>query len=148
MQLTYNHLFIARISKALPKVIQMTMRCSRSPLWRNTVGLCEVQSRIYVINRWKYYPDYFPDPLALRVNSSPEGARMLASFKHTPHQKHGMSQSVTNAGESQWAFDYSAVKPVVWSGNIWIRKEERVVSQRGLYCLRSLDLLFGMKIAK
>ncbi len=34
---------------------------------------------------------------------------MLASFKHTPHQKHGMSQSVTNAGESQWAFDYSAV---------------------------------------
>ncbi len=41
------------------------MRCSRSPLWRNTVGLCEVQSRIYVINRWKYYPDYFPDALAL-----------------------------------------------------------------------------------
>ncbi len=41
----------------------MTMRCSRSPLWRNTVGLCEVQSRIYVINRWKYYPDYYPDPL-------------------------------------------------------------------------------------
>ncbi len=79
--------------------------------------------------------------LSLSVNSSPEGARMLASFKHTPHQKHGMSQSVTNAGESQWAFDYSAV----WSGNIWIRKE-RVVSQRGLYCLRSLDLLLGMEM--
>ncbi len=83
--------------------------------------------------------------LSLSVNSSPEGGRMLASFKHTPHQKHGMSQSVTNAGESQWAFDYSAVKPVVWSGNIWIRKE-RVVSQRGLYCLRSLDLLLGMEM--
>ncbi len=39
--------------------------------------------------------------LLLSVNLSPEGARMLASFKHTPHQKHGMSQSVTNAGESQ-----------------------------------------------
>ncbi len=47
--------------------------------------------------------------LSLSVNSSREGARMLASFKHTPHQKHGMSQSVTNAGESQWAFDYPAV---------------------------------------
>ncbi len=35
------------------------------------------------------------------ILSSPEGARMLASFKHTPHQKHGMSQSVMNAGESQ-----------------------------------------------
>ncbi len=81
------------------------------------------------------------------ILSSPEGARMLASFKHTPHQKHGMSQSVTNAGESQWAFDYSAVKPVVWSGNIWIRKE-RVVSQRGLYCLRSLDLLARDEIAE
>ncbi len=34
-----------------------------------------------------------------------------------------MSQSVTNAGESQWAFDYPAVKPVVWSSNIWIRKQ-------------------------
>ncbi len=52
---------------------------------------------------------------------------MLASFKHTPHQKHGMSQSVTNAGESQWAFDYSAVKPVVWSGNIWIRQLARAL---------------------
>ncbi len=28
------------------QVIQMTMHCSRSPLWWNTVGLCEVQSRI------------------------------------------------------------------------------------------------------
>ncbi len=82
------------------------------------------------------------------ILSSPEGALMLASFKHTPHQKHGMSQSVTNTGESQWAFDYSAVKPVVWSGNIWIRKERGVVSQRGLYGLRSLDLLLGMKIAE
>ncbi len=65
--------------------------------------------------------------LSLSVNSSPEGARTLASFKHTPHQKHGMSQSVTNAGESQWAFDYSAVKPVVWSGNIWIRQSARAL---------------------
>ncbi len=105
----YNHLFIAKISKALPKVIQMTMHCSRSPLWRNTAGLCEVQSRIYVVNCWKYYPDYFPDPLALSELVSREGTRLLASFKHTPHQKHGLSQSVTNAGESQWAFDYSAV---------------------------------------
>ncbi len=119
----------------------MTMRCSLSPLWRNTVGLCEVQSRIDVVNRRKYYPDYFPDPLALRVNSSREGLRVLASFKHTPHQKHGMSQSVTNAGESQWAFDYSAVKPVVWSGNIWIRNER--VSQRGLYW--SLDSCSGWR---
>ncbi len=63
--------------------------------------------------------------LSLSVNSC-EGARVLASFKHTPHQKHGMSQSVTNAGKSQWAFDYLAIKPVVWSGNIWIRKERMV----------------------
>ncbi len=68
-----------------------------------------MQSRIYVVNRWKYYPDYFPDPLALSELVSREGACVLASFKHTPHQKHGLSQSVTNAGESQWAFDYSAV---------------------------------------
>ncbi len=61
------HLFIAKMSKAVPKVIQMTMRCSRSLLKRNTVGLCEVQSRIYVVNRWKkilLYPDNFPKPLA------------------------------------------------------------------------------------
>ncbi len=107
----------------------MTMRCSRSPLWRNTVGLWEVQSRIYV-NRWKYYPDYFPDPLALSELVSREGKCVLASFKHTPHQKHGTSQSVTNAGESQWAFDYHAVKPVIWSSNIWIRNEH--ISQCGL----------------
>ncbi len=119
------------------------MRCSRCPLWQNTVGLCEVQSRIYVVNRWKYYPDYFPDPLALSELLSREGARVHASFKHTPHQKHGMSQSVTNAGESQWTFDYHAVKPVVWSGNIWIRNER--VSQRGICCLRSLDSLLGME---
>ncbi len=95
-------------SRELPKVIQMTMRCSRSPLWRNTAGLCEVQSRIYVVNRWKYYPDYFPDPLALSELVKAR-ALMIASFKNTPHQKHGMSQSVTNAGESQWAFDSPAV---------------------------------------
>ncbi len=41
------------------------MYCSRSLLWRNTVGVCEVQSIIYVVNRSKYNPDYFPDPLAL-----------------------------------------------------------------------------------
>ncbi len=52
--------------------------------------------------------------LSLSVNSWRRArARVLASFKHTPHLKHGMSQSVTNAGESQWAFDYHAVKPVV-----------------------------------
>ncbi len=66
-------------------------------------------------------------------------------FQTHTSPEHGMSQSVTNAGESQWAFDYSAVKPVVWSGNIWIRKE-RVVSQRGLYFLRSLDSLLGMEL--
>ncbi len=93
------------------------MRCSRSPLWRNTVGLCEVQSRIYVINCWKYYPDYYPDPL---VSWRRAHARIFQT--HTSPETR-MSQSVTNAGESQWAFDYSAVKPVVWSGNIWIRKE-------------------------
>ncbi len=55
----------------------MTMRRSRSPLWWNTAGLCKVQSRIYVVKRWKYYPDYFPDPLAQWIR---EGARVLASF--------------------------------------------------------------------
>ncbi len=30
---------------------------------------------------------------------------------------------MTNAGESQWAFDYPAIKHVVWSGNILIRNE-------------------------
>ncbi len=48
----------------------------------------------------KYYPDYFPDPLGQW--SREEGTRVLVSFKHTPHQKHGMSQSVTIAGKSQW----------------------------------------------
>ncbi len=119
----------------------MTMRCSHGPLWRNTAGLCEVQSRIYVVNRWKYYPDYFPDPLALSELVSREGARrVLASFKHTPHQKHGMSQFVTNAGESQWAFDYPAVNPVVWS-QIYER-----ISQHGLCGLRLLDLLLEMEM--
>ncbi len=61
-------------------------------------------------------PDYFPDPLAQWTR---EGVRVLASFKHTSPET-GMFQSVTNAGESQWAFDYPAVKPVVWSGNVWI----------------------------
>ncbi len=37
--------------KSSTKIIQMAMRCSRSPLWWNTVGLCEAQSRIYVGNR-------------------------------------------------------------------------------------------------
>ncbi len=93
-------------------------------------GLCEVQSKIDVVNLWKYYADYFPDPLA---QWTPEGTPVLASFKHSPHQKHSMSQSVTNAGKSQWAFDYPAVKLVVWSGNIWISNER--ISQRGLCCL-------------
>ncbi len=48
-------------------------------------------------------------------------AHACSHHSNTPHQKHGMSQSVTNAVESQWAFDYPAVKPVVWSSNIWIR---------------------------
>ncbi len=56
---------IAKMSKVLTKVIQITMRCNRSPLCQNSVGLCEVQCRIYVVNRWKCYPDYFADPLAL-----------------------------------------------------------------------------------
>ncbi len=43
-----------------------------------------------------------------------------------------MSQSVTNAGESQWAFDYPAVKPVVWSGNIWICNKHALVTPRAL----------------
>ncbi len=34
---------------------------------------------------------------------------MCLWFKHTPHQKHGMSQSMTNASKSQWAFDYPPV---------------------------------------
>ncbi len=33
---------------------------SQVPLWWNTEGLCEVQSRISVVNRSKHYPDYFP----------------------------------------------------------------------------------------
>ncbi len=66
--------------------------------------------------------------------------RACLHHSNTHHQKH-MSQSVTNAGESQWAFGYPAVKPVVWSGNIWIRNER--VSQRGLCCVRSLDSLLG-----
>ncbi len=71
--------------------------------------------------------------------------KVRTHHSNTPHQKHSMSQSVMNAGESQWAsssfqfnggwhpaywcittpfwesqwaFDYPAVKPVVWSGNI------------------------------
>ncbi len=133
------------MSKALPKVIQMMMRCSRSPLWRNTAGLCEVQSRVYVVNHWKYDPDHniFLFLSLCEVVIVP-ACRVLASFKHTPHQKHGMSQSVTKAGESQRAFDYPAVKLVVWSSNIWIRNER--VGQRGLCCLQSLDSLLGMEM--
>ncbi len=75
--------------KSTTKVIQMTMRCSRSPLWRNTVGLCEVQSRIYVINRWKYYPDYFPDPLALSELVSWRRAHAHIFQTHTsPETRH------------------------------------------------------------
>ncbi len=39
--------------------------------------------------------------------------------KHTSPETVGMLQFVTNAGESQWAFD----SPAVWSSNIWIRNE-------------------------
>ncbi len=74
-----------------------------------------------------------------------EGECMLASFKRTPHQKQGMSQFVTNAGESQLAFDYPDVNPVVWSGNIWICNEH--IRQRGLCCLQSPLLGMEMKIA-
>ncbi len=78
----------------------MMMRCSRSPLWRNTVGLCEVQSRI-------------PDPLALSELVSREGACVLASFKHTPHQKHGMSQICDECRREQMSVRLSCRKPVV-----------------------------------
>ncbi len=41
-------------------------------------------------------------------------SRMLClHHSNTNHQKHGMSQTLTNAGESQWSFDYPAVKPVI-----------------------------------
>ncbi len=40
-------------STNLPKVIQMTMPCSCNHLWQNKAGLCEVQSRIYVVNQVK-----------------------------------------------------------------------------------------------
>ncbi len=49
---------------------------------------------------------------------------------NTIHQKLGMSQSVTNAGESQWSFDYPAVKHVIRSGNIWIRTSESISQWR------------------
>ncbi len=48
-------------------------------------------------------------------------------------------------GESQLAFDYPAVNPVVWSGNIWICNEH--IRQRGLCCLQSPLLGMEMKIA-
>ncbi len=84
------------MSKALPKLIQITNRCSHSPLWWNTTGLCEVKSRIYAVNRWKCYPDYFPDPLALRELVKVRGRAWITQI----HQKYGMSQSVANADES------------------------------------------------
>ncbi len=116
-------------SRELPKVtlIQMTMHCSRSPLWRNTAGLCEVQSRIYVVNRWKYYPDYFPDPLSLSANSW-KRAHAIASFKNTPHQKHLRHVAICDeCRQEPMSVRFSCRKPVVWSGNIWIRNE---LSQR------------------
>ncbi len=137
-----NHLFIAKISKALPKVIQMTMRCSRSPLWRNTAGLCEVQSRIYVVNRWKYYPDYFPDPLALSELVSWRRARACIFQTHTsPETRHvAICDECRREPMSVWL---SCRKRVVWSGNIWIRNER--VSQSGLCGLPLLDSLLGME---
>ncbi len=129
--------------KSTTKSNPMTMRCSRSPLWRNTAGLCEVQSRIYVINRWKYYPDYFPDPLALSELVSWRRAHARIFQTHTsPETRHvAICDECRREPMSVRLF---CRKPVVWSGNIWIRKE-RVVNQRGLCCLRSLDLLLGNK---
>ncbi len=63
-------------------------------------------------------------------------ARMIASFKNTPHQKHGMSQFVMNAGESQCAFDSPAINLSFEAATfefVKISLNERV-SQRGLCC--------------
>ncbi len=124
---------ISKVSKALPKVIQMTMHCSRSPLWRNTVGLCEVQSRIYVVNRWKYYPDYFPDPLALSELVSWRRAHACIFQTHTSPETWHVA-ICDECRRDPMSVRLSCRKPVVWSGNIWIRNER--ISQRGLYCLR------------
>ncbi len=55
-----------------------------------------------------------------------------------------MSQSVTNAGESQRAFDFPAVKHVVRSGNIWIRNERGSQFARVLPFTVADKLLLGM----
>ncbi len=115
-------------SRELPKVtlIQMTMHCSRSPLWRNTAGLCEVQSRIYVVNRWKYYPYYFPDPLALSELMKAR-ARDRIFQKHTSPETQLHVAICEECRREPMSVRFSCRKPVVWSGNIWIRNE---LSQR------------------
>ncbi len=120
----------------------MTMRCSRSPLWRNTAGLCEVQSRIYVVNRWKYYPDYFPDPLALSELVSREGARARIFQTHTsPETRH--VAICDECRRKPMSVRLSCRKTCHLKCNIWIRNER--VSQRGLCGLRLLDLLSGWR---
>ncbi len=61
-------------------------------------------------------------------------------------QTHSSKESVIcdECRREPMSFDYPAVKPVVWSGNIWIRNER--ISKRGLCRLRSLDLLPGMEM--
>ncbi len=114
------------MSKALPKLIQITNRCSHSPLWLNTTGLCEVKSRIYAANRWKCYPDYFPDPLALR--ELVEGTRTCLNHSNTPEIRH-----VAICGEC---------RREVFVLRQHLNLNEHV-GQRGLCCLWSLDSLLG-----
>ncbi len=94
----------------------MTMR---SLLWQN-IGLYEMQSRIYVVNRWKKTLSRLFSLSFYSVNSW-RTSMLALPHSNTTHQKHGMSQSVMNAGESQWEFDYPAIKHVVRCGIIWIR---------------------------
>ncbi len=90
-------------SRELPKVtlIQMTMHCSRSPLWRNTAGLCEVQSRIMLLIAENIIQIIFL--ILSRSQRTRESARKRShlSKTHLTRNTYGMLQFVTNAGESQ-----------------------------------------------
>ncbi len=79
-------------SRELPKVTLIQMDDALQP----QSSLAEYSrfvwgvERIYVVNRWKYYPDYFPDPLSLSAKLVKARARDRIFQKHTSpeHVRH------------------------------------------------------------
>ncbi len=120
----------------------MTMCCSRSPLWWNTVGLCEVQSRIYVVNRWKYYPDYFPDPLALSELVKAARARIIQTHlsRNTACCNLWRMQASANECTSKCTHTVVSIHLEQWAANAAAPGE-----QLGVRCLAQGHLSHGIE---